>query len=208
MITLQRLGRAAVVGYLLGMIPSADLASRFAGGPDLRSVGSGNPGASNAASVLGPKAGLAVLAADIAKGALAGRLGAGIGAGAAAGGGAALAQVASSAAVIGHCYPAGSGRSGGKGVATSVGQVLSTFPPYFPIDVVVAVGTAATPRWRERAFAATSVSSAVWVLSSFVWWRRGWANAWGPQPTASLPVGAAVSSAVIFSRFWRARRTT
>ena len=64
-----------VGGYLLGTVPSADVAARVAGGPNLRSSGSGNPGAVNAAQVLGARYGLAVLAVDIAKGATAGVVG-------------------------------------------------------------------------------------------------------------------------------------
>ena len=44
-----------LVGYLLGTIPSADIAARAAGATDLRSSGSGNPGAANAIAVLGAK---------------------------------------------------------------------------------------------------------------------------------------------------------
>src|SRR5205085_478030 len=56
-------------GYLLGTIPFADLAARAAteGTVDLRTVGSGNPGATNASAVLGKRWGAAVLAADVAK---------------------------------------------------------------------------------------------------------------------------------------------
>lgn len=146
------------------------------------------------ASILGPAAGVVVLASDIAKGAAAGRLGLRLA-------GALGADVSATASVVGHCYPVWNGFRGGKGVATSVGQVLATFPVYFPIDLAVAVGTAAVPGWRQRAFAATSVSSAVWVASSLVWWRRRLPNGWGPTPTVSLPLAAAVSSAVIRRRF-------
>ena len=50
---LRTLG-AAATGYLLGTVPSADLAARAASGGtvDLRSAGSGNPGGANAAKVL------------------------------------------------------------------------------------------------------------------------------------------------------------
>jgi hypothetical protein len=34
-----------------------------------------------------------------------------------------------------------------------------------------------------------------------VWWRRGWPNAWGPKPTAGLPLAAAATSAIILGRF-------
>jgi glycerol-3-phosphate acyltransferase PlsY len=98
------------------------------------------------------------------------------------------------------------GFRGGKGVAASVGQCLATFPAYFPIDLAVAAATASSSRWRQRAFAATAVSSACWVLGALVWWRRGWPNLWGPRPSAALPVAAAASSAVIVRRFAAARR--
>lgn len=50
-----RLLTAAAAGYLLGTIPSADLAARAAsqGRTDLRTAGSGNPGAVNATKALG-----------------------------------------------------------------------------------------------------------------------------------------------------------
>ncbi|MFI5054261.1 MAG: glycerol-3-phosphate acyltransferase, partial [Acidimicrobiia bacterium] len=52
-----------VVGYLIGMFPSADLVTRVAtrGAVDLRGMGSGNPGGLNAARVLGKKWGLLVI---------------------------------------------------------------------------------------------------------------------------------------------------
>lgn len=181
-------------GYLLGAIPSADVVTRLAAGPDLRTAGSGNPGAANAAAVLGARYGFAVLATDIAKGATAGRLGLAMA-------GPTGAQLAATSAVVGHCYPVWSGFRGGKGVATSVGQVLATFPIYFPIDAAVAVATAASPRWKGRAFASTGVASIVWVIASFLWWRRQWPTAWGPRPTMALPLGAVVSSVVILDRF-------
>lgn len=184
----------AGVGYLLGTFPSADLVGKAVGGHDPRSAGTGNPGAANVASVIGPAAGLAVLGADIAKGALAGRAGA-------RWGGAAGADLAATAAVVGHCYPLWSGFRGGKGVATSVGQVLATLPAYFPIDVAVAVATSALPWWRQRAFAATMTASSAWIIGAAVWWRKGLPNAWGPEPGPTLPMAAFASSAVICRRF-------
>ena len=190
----------AGVGYALGTVPSADLASRLFAGDDPRTAGSGNPGAANVASVIGPAAGFVVLFADIAKGATAGRFGL-------RWGGAAGADLASTAAVVGHCYPVWSGFRGGKGVATSVGQVLATLPAYFPIDVGVAVATSAFPWWRQRAFAATMSASSAWVVGALVWWRRGLPNAWGPTPGPTLPLAALVSSAVICRRFIEGVRT-
>ncbi len=204
MLSMVRSGLKAVVGgYMFGMIPSADIATRLAGGPDLRAAGSGNPGATNAAQVLGPKAGLGVLAADIAKGVAAGRWGmrqaGSVGSQLVAS--SSLAQASATAAVIGHCWPVWNGFHGGKGVATSVGQVLATHPAYFPIDLAVALGTAVHPRWKQQAFAANSAASVAWVVSSVVWWRRALPTLWGPPATMALPIGALVSSAVIASRF-------
>jgi glycerol-3-phosphate acyltransferase PlsY len=190
-----------VVGYVAGTLPSADLATRLAtaGDTDLRTEGSGNPGAANVGAVLGPKWGLGVMAADIGKAAAA----CGVGRRLAGGDGA---NIAGTAAVIGHCYPAHNGFKGGKGVAASVGQCAATFPAYFPIDVGVALATAVVPWWRRRAFAATAVSSACWVAGGVLWWRKGWSNAYGPEPSASLPAAAAVSSAVIITKFVQASR--
>ena len=189
------LAAAAAFGYLAGTLPSADLASRLAGSrTDLRSVGSGNPGAANAIAHLGPAWGYAVMAADVTKGAVAARAGNRLAGGAGA-------HLAGTAAVVGHCFPVWSGFRGGKGVAASAGQCLATFPVYTPIDLGVAAATAASPRWRRRSFAATALASAAWVAAGTLWWRRGWHNAWGPPATAGLPLAAAASSAVILYRF-------
>ncbi len=184
------------MGYLLGMFPTADLVARRFGaaGVDLRAAGSGNPGTANATKMLGTRAGAIVLVGDIGKGAAACVAGGAIA-------GPMGAHAAGTASVAGHCYPVWNGFRGGKGVAASIGQCLVTFPAYFPIDAAVGVATAAMPWWRRRAFAATIVSSVCWVLGGVVWWRRGWRNAWGPQPSAALPLAAFASSAIIAERF-------
>ena len=195
-----RLIAAAATGYLAGSIPSADLASRLASGDrvDLRREGSGNPGGANAAAVLGARWGYGVMTADIAKAMAACRIGGRIA-------GNNGAHVAGTAAVAGHCFPIWSGFRGGKGVACSVGQCLATFPAYFPIDLAVATATAAGP-WRQRARAATTVAAVAWVVAGVVWWRRSLPNAWGPTPTAALPLAAAASSTLILHRFRGASR--
>jgi acyl phosphate:glycerol-3-phosphate acyltransferase len=198
--SLARLAAAAATGYLAGTVPSADVASRLAtgGATDLRETGSGNPGAANAIKVLGAGWGYAVMAADVGKGALACAAGRRIA-------GDAGAHVAGTAAVVGHCFPVWNGFRGGKGVATSAGQCLATFPAYTAIDLGVAAATASSPRWKQRAFAATGVASACWVGGATLWWRRGWPNLWGPAPSAGLPAAAAASSAVILYRFATAK---
>jgi glycerol-3-phosphate acyltransferase PlsY len=190
-----RLISAAAGGYLLGTVPSADVASRLAtrGAADLRSSGTGNPGGMNARRVLGHRIGAAVIAADIVKGAAAcgwGRRRAGdVGA-----------HVAGTAAVAGHCYPLWSRFRGGKGVATSFGQCLYTFPGYAPLDVALALAVARVPGLRRPALVSVTVSSIAWLVASVAWSRRGLPNLWGPRPTAALPLANAATVLVIASR--------
>lgn len=197
--TALRLVAAAGIGYAAGTIPSAELATRAAGRGDIRALGTGNPGAANAIKELGPRWGYAVLAADVTKGAVAARFGRALA-------GDPGAHVGATAAVAGHCYPVQRRFQGGKGVATSVGQCLTTFPAYFLPDLALAGLTGALPWWRQRAHAATAVSAAAWTLAGVLWWRRGWSNLWGPAPSAALPLAAATSSAMILRRFRSAAR--
>jgi glycerol-3-phosphate acyltransferase PlsY len=186
---------AVAAGYLLGTIPSADVAARLAthGAVDLRQAGSGSPGGANAYKVLGPAWGYGVMAADIGKGTAAGFLGRWIG-------GSSGSNAAAAAAVVGHCFPVWSRFAGGKGVATSVGQCFTTFPAWFPVDIGVAIMFSGR-RFKARARTATLVSSSLWVAAAWVWWRRRWPNFWGGIPTSALPLATAVSSAVIAHRF-------
>ena len=194
----SRLVIAASLGYLAGTLPSADIATRLAGAdvPDLRSAGSGNPGATNAAAILGPRWGLAVLAADMSKGAIAGSIGRMIA-------GPAGAYTAATASISGHIVPVWSGGRGGKGVATSAGACLAVFPAYFPIDTAVAMAGAASNHNAERTI---RWSCAAWVASSVLWWRRRLPNAWGPEPSVGLPLFAVAGSAMILAKFRAARR--
>ena len=198
---LIRLVLAAASGYLLGTVPSADIVARAARGGevDLRRSGSRNPGGVNAMRLLGQSAGRAVVVADVLKGF------AGCACGRAAAGDVG-AHVAGVAAVVGHCYPAWNGFRGGKGVATSFGQCLYTFPVAAPVDLALAVGVARIPGLRRPALVSTFVSSAVWLAASVVWWRRKLPNSWGPPPSAALPVANAATLLVIASRFARALR--
>ena len=183
---------SAVAGYAAGLLPSASLASRLASGGavDLRTAGSGNPGATNAASQLGTGWGLAVLGLDLGKGvaaALAGRALGGTAGGCAAG----------TAAIAGHVFPATAGFRGGKGVATSAGASLVLFPAYFPLDAAVAYLAATRTADADRAI---QVSCLAWTAAAVLWWRRGLANAWGPPAEVSLVGFAATGSAVMLAR--------
>jgi glycerol-3-phosphate acyltransferase PlsY len=106
------------IGYFVGMFPSALLVAK-AKGVDILAEGSGNPGASNVARVLGWRVGATVLLADFAKGAAAAGLGW-------AAGGRPGAYLVGCAAVVGHTYPFR--RKGGKGVAAAGGMLVALFP--------------------------------------------------------------------------------
>ncbi len=110
------------------------------------------------------------------------------------------AHVAGVAAVAGHCYPLWTRFRGGKGVSTSFGQCVYTFPAYAPIDVVVARTVARMPDLRRPALVSVGASSAAWLLASVLWWKRGLPNFWGPRPTAALPLANAATVLLIATR--------
>jgi glycerol-3-phosphate acyltransferase PlsY len=112
-----------VLAYLIGAIPTGLLLTRLTGGGDIRSVGSGNIGATNVYRTAGRKLGVLTLIGDALKGLLPvlvaatllsysdERLGA-----------------VAIAAFLGHCYPVYIGFKGGKGVATALGIYLVLSP--------------------------------------------------------------------------------
>jgi acyl phosphate:glycerol-3-phosphate acyltransferase len=106
------------LAWLLGTFPSAAIVARAAG-RDVLAEGSGNPGASNVARLLGWRYGLLVLVADFAKGAVAAGVGLAVD-------GRPGAYVLGVAAVIGHTFPLY--RKGGKGVAAAGGMLAVLFP--------------------------------------------------------------------------------
>jgi len=106
------------LAWLLGTFPSAGLVAR-ARGIDITSQGSGNPGATNTARVLGWRAGLLVLVLDFSKGAIAAGVGLAVG-------GRAGAFALGIAAMVGHIFPLY--RKGGKGIAVGAGVLIVLYP--------------------------------------------------------------------------------
>lgn len=147
----------AVLGYLLGSIPFGILVTRAMGLGDLRSIGSGNIGATNVLRTGNKGAALATLLLDGGKGALAVLLARGFV-------GEDAAQVAGFAAFIGHLYPVWLGFRGGKGVATILGLLLA-------LDWRVGVAlcltwavTAAVTRVSSIAALVAAASAGGWIL--------------------------------------------
>jgi len=143
---------AALLGYLIGSIPTGVLLARLFGWPDPRQQGSGHTGGLNSLRSGGPGAGVIVMLADIAKGAAAVLL-----AKAAFPHPYAL-TAAGIFAVVGHNWPVWLHFRGGMGLATGAGATGSQAP----LAVVVALGLLAVfrlfiVRHTPRATVITSV---------------------------------------------------
>lgn len=105
-----------LLGYLLGSIPFGVLLTRLTGAGDLRSIGSGNIGATNVLRTGRKGLAAATLILDMAKGTAAVVAGEQLLAGAAG--------LAAVAALLGHLYPVWLRFHGGKGVATFFGLLI------------------------------------------------------------------------------------
>jgi glycerol-3-phosphate acyltransferase PlsY len=118
---------AILLGYAVGSLPIGYLVAQGTGGVDLRQVGSGNVGAANVYRSTNLATAIAVMIADVGKGAAAVLL---------AGGGS-NSVIAGVAAVVGHVYPVWLRFKGGKGVATASG-VFGVLSPLATLAVAAA----------------------------------------------------------------------
>jgi glycerol-3-phosphate acyltransferase PlsY len=148
-----------LVGYGLGSIPFGLLLTRWAGAGDIRTIGSGNIGATNVLRTGRRGLALATLLLDIAKGALPAVVGlAWLGSlGAVLGGG---------GAILGHCFPVWLGFRGGKGVATAAGVVLGLTPLLFVVILAAFIAVVAATRWVSLGsiVAACTAPLAAWLI--------------------------------------------
>lgn len=120
-----------IASYLVGAIPTSYLVVRLLKGQDLRTLGSGNLGATNLYRVLGWKYAVPVGIFDMLKGAVPVLCFAPL-----AGGGERTAILLGIAAVVGHVFSVFAGFRGGKGVATGAGVVLGLAPWAFVAALV------------------------------------------------------------------------
>jgi glycerol-3-phosphate acyltransferase PlsY len=119
-----------VAAYLIGSLPTANLAARWLKRQDIRTLGDRNAGAANAFRNLGARAGLTVGAVDIGKGAAAILLAKFVG------GETALQMTAGLAAVVGHNWPFFLQFRGGRGAATTLGVFMGLLPmPGIPLSL-------------------------------------------------------------------------
>jgi acyl phosphate:glycerol-3-phosphate acyltransferase len=150
-----------VFGYLCGSVPFGILLTRFAGGPDLRSVGSGNIGATNVLRTGRKGLAAATLIGDILKGTVAVLV-----AGYFFGQGFAL--VAAIGAFLGHLFPVWLHFRGGKGVATYIGLLLGLVWPAALVFGATWLAVAAVSRYSSLAALIASAAT-----PAFLWWIAG-----------------------------------
>jgi glycerol-3-phosphate acyltransferase PlsY len=149
---------AIALGYLLGSVPFGLLLTRLTGAGDLRTIGSGNIGATNVLRTGRKGLAAATLLLDLAKGAAAVLLAGEIWPGSEA--------FAAIGAVIGHCFPVWLGFRGGKGVATLAGVCFGLAWPLGLVYAALWIGLLALTRISSVGgmTAAVGAPVAAWLL--------------------------------------------
>ena len=142
---------AAVIGYLLGNISSGVLIGKAFGVKDIRKVGSGNAGTTNVLRNLGWLPSVLTLICDCLKGFVAclvgRRLGGDLGM-----------MIGGLASILGHDFPVFFGFKGGKGIATSLGVILSMNPLLALALLIVQIIAVALTRYMSVASLITTVA--------------------------------------------------
>ncbi len=149
---------ALMVGYLFGSIPFGVILTRAAGTQDLRSIGSGNIGATNVLRTGRKGLAAATLLGDALKGTVAVII-AGYYAGPSA------AMLAALGAFLGHLFPVWLKFKGGKGVAVYIGVLIGLFWPAAVLFCAIWIATAFVSRYSSLSALVASV-----VTPIFLWW--------------------------------------
>ena len=172
----------ALFAYLIGGLPFGYLFVRFKLGKDVRTMGSGNIGATNVHRSVGRKAGFIVLLLDIAKGYIAVWL-----ASVSTHGDDVAIGLAIAAVTLGHCYPIFLKFKGGKAVACFIGAFLFTAPLALLAVTVVFVLTVSVSRFISLG---SIVGASVFPL--LLWWIS--------RPTPAILIAAIFTGALILYR--------
>jgi len=160
---------AVVLGYLAGSIPFGLLFTRWAGLGDVRSIGSGNIGATNVLRTGNKTLAALTLIADAAKGTIPILIMKELG-------GETAGLIAGLAAFAGHLFPLWLGFKGGKGVATNIGILFGLYWPLGLIFLAVWLAMAFVFRFSSLSALTASALSPLWA------WLLG-------KPTLILPLG-------------------
>ncbi|MHB2165958.1 glycerol-3-phosphate 1-O-acyltransferase PlsY [Alsobacter sp. R-9] len=172
------LAAALVLGYLLGSIPFGLLLTRLAGTQDLRSIGSGNIGATNVLRTGRKDLAAATLVGDALKGTAAVLI--------AARWGEPAALAGAIGAFAGHLFPVWLGFKGGKGVATFLGTLIGLAWPVAAGFAAIWIGMAYAFRYSSLSALVASAMTPVllafvgrWqaavvyaVLAAALWWKH------------------------------------
>jgi glycerol-3-phosphate acyltransferase PlsY len=143
-------------GYLFGSIPFGVVLTKLAGMEDVRSIGSGNIGATNVLRTGRKDLAAATLLLDALKGTAAVLLLGMFGP--------AAAIAAALGAFLGHLYPVWLGFKGGKGVATFLGCILALYWPVGLVFIAVWLAVAAITRYSSAAaLIASALTPAVFL---------------------------------------------
>jgi glycerol-3-phosphate acyltransferase PlsY len=153
------LALAFLCGYLLGSIPFGLILTKLAGGPDVRTIGSGNIGATNVLRTGRKGIAAVTLLCDMLKGTAAVLIASHV-----AGADAALA--AALGAFLGHLFPIWLKFKGGKGVATYIGLLIGLSWPAALIFCAVWLLVAFASRYSSLAALAASALTppTLWLL--------------------------------------------
>jgi glycerol-3-phosphate acyltransferase PlsY len=149
---------AFLIGYLLGSIPFGLILTKLAGTEDLRSIGSGNIGATNVLRTGRKGLAAATLLLDALKGTAAVIIASDIG-------GSNAAMLAAFGAFLGHLFPLWLNFKGGKGVAVYIGVLIGLFWPAAIVFCVVWLATALASRYSSLSALVASV-----ITPLFMWW--------------------------------------
>jgi glycerol-3-phosphate acyltransferase PlsY len=148
---------AFVLSYVLGSVPFGLVLTRLAGLGDIRTIGSGNIGATNVLRTGNKLLASLTLFLDGAKGAAAVLVAATMGPD--------MAVLAAAGAMLGHCFPVWLRFKGGKGVATALGILLAIAWP---------VGVLACATWLAAAllfrYSSVAALTALAVSPLYAWW--------------------------------------
>ena len=158
---------ALAFGYLCGSIPFGVLLTRLAGAPDVRTIGSGNIGATNVLRTGRKGLAAATLIGDMLKGTVAVLLTAYVL-------GHDFAIAAAVGAFLGHLFPVWLRFRGGKGVATYIGLLLGLAWPMAIAFCAIWLAVAALTRYSSLAALIASAAT-----PAFLWW-------YGDVPDAQL----------------------
>lgn len=186
---------ALVLGsYLLGSISFSLAIVWFLRRTDVRTLGSGNAGATNVLRAAGRWPALLVLLLDIGKGVVPVRAARALEAAPEVVAGAAL------AAMLGHVFPVFFGFRGGKGVATGFGALASLFP----LAGGVALSTFVAVVFLTRYVSLGSIAGALSVpIAALLIARAGWSV---PLSRAELALAGSASALILFKHRENVRR--